>query len=666
MAGLRGLGHRSSTVLARDVVAAHPVPLLSPRISRRFPRLSLPAALFCLLAAVSGCIEGDQTVRVAHLKFTGVKAIDVGQLRSALATAQSSRLPWGTQHYFTRQQFEADLKRIVAFYRDRGYPDAKVTSFDVKLNQQQDAADITVDIDEGQPIVVEKIEYNGFDALPAAHFAGLKQRVPLKDGQPLDRALAQATREAVLDEIKDHGYPYATVRLTDREGTNDHARVLTISATPGVQAHYGEVDIVGNSSVSDGVVKRQLTYRPGQLFRLSQIEDSQRKLYALETFQFANIEPEVPEGQEPQIVPTKITVTEGKHRKVNFGAGYGSEEKARATIDWRHVNFFGGARTMQIQGRYSSLDRGVRANFRQPAFPAAQYGLTLTGQAWHNDEPSYTLDTDGGSVTLARPLAQAGPASQRTASTTLSFTYTGEYQRYSITNLALEDLSFRPTLIALGLDPRTGTGRGLLSSLRFDARRSTVENQVNARTGYTATVHLEQAGKELRGDFDYTEAVLEGRYYLSLGQRAVVAVRARAGSIRPWGDRDINVPFFKRYFLGGANSLRGWGRFEVSPLSGSGLPIGGYTQLESSSELRAPVWGNLTAVAFLDAGNVWTNTWTFGRLLYDAGPGLRYNTPIGPIRVDLGYQLTREPGLLVNGKPEQRRFRIHFSIGQAF
>jgi outer membrane translocation and assembly module TamA len=104
----------------------------------------------------------------------------------------------------------------------------------------------------------------------------------------------------------------------------------------------------------------------------------------------------------------------------------------------------------------------------------------------------------------------------------------------------------------------------------------------------------------------------------------------------------------------------------VSPLSGSGLPIGGYTQFESSAELRAPVWGNLTAVAFLDSGNVWSDTWKFGRLLYDAGPGLRYNTPIGPIRVDLGYQLNREAGLLVNGKAENRRFRIHFSIGQAF
>lgn len=646
-------------------MTAH-VPFFARAVVRRLPRLCIGVALFGVLSAVGACIEGDQTVSVAHLKFTGVKSVKEADLRSALATAQNSKLPWGAKHYFTRQQFEADLKRIVAFYRDRGFPDAKVASFDVKLNQAQDAADILVNIEEGQPIVVEKIDYTGFDWLPRRHMAGLKQRLPLKEGQPLDRALAQASREMALDEVKDHGYPYAKVRLSEAAGGNERSRFVTVTAEPGVQARYGNVDIVGNSSVSDNVVKRQLTFKPGQLFRLSQIEDSQRKLYALETFQFANIQPDVPEGQQPVIVPTKITLTEGKHRKVNFGVGYGSEEKARTSIDWRHVNFFGGARTMQIQGRYSSLDRGVRANFRQPAFPAPQYGLTLSAQAWHNDEPSYTLDTDGGSVTIARPLARPGPASQRAAQTTLSATYTDEYQRYSISNEALEDLSFRPYLLQLGLDPRTGTGRGLLSSLGFDVRRSTVENQVNARTGYTTSLHLETAGQALQGDFHYSEAVLEGRYYQALGRTAVFAVRARGGSIRPYGDLERNVPFFKRYFLGGANSLRGWGRFEVSPLSGSGLPIGGYTQFESSAELRAPVWGNLTAVAFVDTGNVWPGPWDFGKLLYDAGPGLRYNTPIGPIRVDLGYQLTREPGLLVDGKPESRRFRIHFSIGQAF
>jgi outer membrane translocation and assembly module TamA len=103
-------------------------------------------------------------------------------------------------------------------------------------------------------------------------------------------------------------------------------------------------------------------------------------------------------------------------------------------------------------------------------------------------------------------------------------------------------------------------------------------------------------------------------------------------------------------------------------LSGSGLPIGGRSMLELSSELRVPVWGKLSAVAFVDAGNVWDDAWQhdISDLRYAVGPGLRYLTPIGPVRVDVGYQLTPIEGLLVEGEPEPRRWRIHFSIGQAF
>jgi outer membrane translocation and assembly module TamA len=128
------------------------------------------------------------------------------------------------------------------------------------------------------------------------------------------------------------------------------------------------------------------------------------------------------------------------------------------------------------------------------------------------------------------------------------------------------------------------------------------------------------------------------------------------------------IPFFKRYFLGGANNLRGWGRFDVAPVSGSGYPLGGASFLNFSTEVRMPIWGSLGGVLFLDGGNVWTDPWTFNLndMRYDVGPGIRYNTKIGPIRADLGYQLNPIPNLQVNGKPEARHFRFHFSIGQAF
>jgi outer membrane protein insertion porin family/translocation and assembly module TamA len=246
--------------------------------------------------------------------------------------------------------------------------------------------------------------------------------------------------------------------------------------------------------------------------------------------------------------------------------------------------------------------------------------------------------------------------------------YTNEYERYTVSEEARNDPTFRDDLIALGLDPETGEGRGTLSALAFDVSRSTVESQISARSGYTISAHAERAGSFINGDFKYWETILEGRAYLALGRKALVAARVRGGAIDGLGDQDLNVPFFKRYFLGGSSSLRGWGRFEVSPLSGEGEPIGGATQLEGSAELRVPLWRNFSAVAFVDAGNVWADPWAFklNDLRYDIGPGLRYNTPVGPLRLDVGYQLNPIPGLVVNGDSTPPRFRIHFSIGQAF
>src|SRR5262249_26382924 len=144
----------------------------------------------------------------------------------------------------------------------------------------------------------------------------------------------------------------------------------------------------------------------------------------------------------------------------------------------------------------------------------------------------------------------------------------------------------------------------------------------------------------------------------------VWANRVHVGTIDALG-ADSSVPFFKRYFLGGATSIRGWGRFEVSPLSGFGLPIGGLSMVGRAAETRKPLFGKRGGVASLDFGEVRSKSLTLPtNLVYAVGPGLRYLTPVGPARIDFGYQLNQTPTLRVNGNPEARHWRVHFSIGQ--
>jgi len=306
----------------------------------RFLAATRFALLPLVLVTCVACKEDQAGVEVKDLSFSGNTAVSSDQLKSVLATVESAKLPWGTKEYFSREEFEADLKRIVAFYKDRGYPEARVRSFDARLSDDQKSVRLKIVIEEGEPVLVERVVLTGLEPIPDDHRRELESRLPLKAGAPLDRALLQASREAAIDELKDHGYPNPDVKVEEAPGSSDRQRVVTYSAQPGRLAYVGRIEVSGTMSVSDRIVRRQLTFRPGQLFEQSKLRESQRKLYAMELFNFVNVEgvttgdtPTAGQEEAPDRITTRVTVTEGKHRKVNFGAGYGTTEKVRGEVD---------------------------------------------------------------------------------------------------------------------------------------------------------------------------------------------------------------------------------------------------------------------------------------------------------------------------------------------
>ncbi len=276
------------------------------------PRSSL---LLLLVALFLGACREQGDIQIHSLDFQGVKQVDKTALAAVLQTKRGSKLPWGHKTYFDRRAFEADLERLQAFYRDRGFPDARVSSFDVKLNDKQDQVDVVVRISEGQPTLVAGIDLTGFDVLSPGEQRSLRDSLPLQVKQPLD---------------------------------GNQVRVA-FTATPGTLAHFGPVEIQGEKSVGDNILRRQLTYKPGEVFSRREMRESQRKLYGMELFQFANIESKEDKTQQLSEVPTLVTVAEGKHRRLTTGIGYGSEEKARATLRWDHLNFLGNARHVGVE-----------------------------------------------------------------------------------------------------------------------------------------------------------------------------------------------------------------------------------------------------------------------------------------------------------------------------
>src|SRR4029077_16560269 len=159
--------------------------------------------------------------------------------------------------------------------------------------------DVSLTITEGAPVMVTTVELRGFDVIPAAHLGDLRKRMPLHVGQPRDRQSVVLAHEMALNELRDHGYPYSRVTTDEEDGPTGKEANVVFTAEPGTLAHFGTVQIVGNKSVGENVIRRKLTFKPGEIYRRSAVQETQRRLYAMELFQFVNIESMDAEQQSP-------------------------------------------------------------------------------------------------------------------------------------------------------------------------------------------------------------------------------------------------------------------------------------------------------------------------------------------------------------------------------
>jgi outer membrane protein insertion porin family/translocation and assembly module TamA len=520
------------------------------------------------------------------------------------------------------------------------------------------------------------MRFEGFEVLPEKRQEALRRRLGLASGDVRDRGRVDAARNIALNVLQEFGYPYAKVTVDEVAGEAAHGVAIVVRATPGQPATFGPIEVSGNASVGNDVILRQLAFKPGDRYSAGRVRASQSRLSSLDLFRFAYVEPRGQDTQPPA-VPMRITIAEDKHRQFTGAVGFGTEEKGRVRGEWKHVNFFGGARSAGLESKWSSLDRGVRLNFNEPWFFTRHLAFSASAQTWDESEPVYRVRTYGGRAGISWRREQRNPVTRRGATTSIGVSFINEYTDYSVSDTALADPTLRNALISLGLDPETGAATGTLISMRVQADHDTTSSRLDPQVGFAVSGALEQAGKFLPGTFTYTEFSGEARGYLSTrrqapaasGRRGIVfAGRVRGSTIDAPPPTDAAVPFFKRYFLGGSTSIRGWGRYEVSPLTESGQPIGGLSVVETSGEVRVPFGTKLSGVAFVDAGSVGRTPWHLdpGGFRVAVGPGLRYDTPIGPVRLDVGFQLNPIPNLLVRGQPEPRPWRAHISIGQAF
>jgi outer membrane protein assembly complex protein YaeT len=626
--------------------------------------LDLLLAFLILLASTScAAIRGRESEpaptlplpEVRQITFTGNSQFSSGTLLDAMATKPRPWLQfWKRGEPYNPPTLQEDLLRIRRYYFDRGFLETTARVERAEENTEEHTVAIEIAIDEGPPTQVAAVRLAGTipPELPPAQ--EIITTLPLSAGERLNKADFDQSRERLLTRLHNATYARATVVPNTVVDTEAHTAVVTYELRPGAQTTFGQITIEGEDLVKERAIRRQLRVQQGDPFKAEELQESVDAIYNLRMFQA--VTPRVLNPNEQGApMDVEISVRERKPRSVQLGFGFSTVEQFRGEVQWTHRNIWQEANQLSLTAKGSSIQQAAEARFLMPYFLTRRtsfsqtvfarnepridddlLGLGDTFFGIQDTTPGYGLFSVGGETRVARQFTR---------------TWSGA-GGIELSRNQFSDVD--PELIGTGIaDDNTLFIQ--FAELKWD----TSDSLLNPTRGVVIRGELDHSNTALISDTSFFKLLLEARHYYPLGEKLILATRVSVGDIEPYGDSET-IPGNVRFLTGGPGSIRGYAPNRVGPLDSKGRPLGGNSLLLGSVELRFPITGELGGVIFVDAGNVYSDSFGYdlGDLRFGVGPGIRYNTPIGPFRLDFGIALNPRSGDSFG--------RLDFSIGQAF
>jgi len=567
--------------------------------------------------------EGEM-VKVGSVRFSGV-TLPEKNLKEIMSLKEGGA--------YNPDSLFFDRETLGEFYNALGYLTAEVQEPEVKIKDS--VANIHIVIAEGNKTTVNAVEITGAQSVPLEE---LRKAAGIKVGDPYNEVDVYEARYRIIDLYLERGF--VSINVDTKRELEPQGAKITFEINEGKPEFFGKTIILGNQRTKTVVVERELLHREGKPFNQSQLMKERQKLYKLGLFADVTVEPLDKYDSRRDVL---VTVKEGNAGAVEFGVGYGDFEKYRGFLDIGYRNLFGMNRQGSFRIELSSLERRYILNYYDPWFlnrPTPFRALLL-----YENRKERNIDTGEILYKLKRHTATAGFEKK------LSETVKGElYYEFSLVNTS----DVQPDVILTKEDTGTLAISGIRAGLIYDTRN----NPFDPRRGILAGVAVKAATKYLLSETDFAKVSFNVNHYRSLSERFVLAISLRGGAAKGFGATD-ELPLVERFFLGGRSTVRGYDQDMLGPKGVDGNPTGGNAFLLANIELRTSLGKGIGIVTFLDGGNVWQKTANMDlSLKYAAGMGLRYSTPVGPLRVDYGYKLNRALG--------ESHSEIHFSIGQAF
>lgn len=565
-------------------------------------------------------------------------------------------------HRLNETELRRDVIRLERFYQRRGFPDVTVR-YEIEDRRKERRKNVIFHIRERQPLqivsshIVLNADEQVIDEIESSReYQRATQRYEFREGERFQFIRMPDVEGRFLQILENQGYAWPAVEINAVVDSLSNHVDIEIQITPNSKTYFTEFLIEGDLSVPDRVLIRHTDIKRGTPYSRATMQNAQRSIFNHHLFRFATIT--IPEQTKDSTLTALIRVREHLPRTVEASIGFGREEYIRGQVAWRHRNINGTGHRLGANIRASFIEQSMSTDYLIPYTFNARSSNVTTLFGVHRLESTYELLQAGFNSSLIYQIAR-----NRTASFSYEYTINEELSRDEGTRLPDFALSYN------------------ISSFNLSAYYS--DGVSREPRGWVVQPSAEFSSTFNEADFRFQKLNLDVRRFTPITNTTTIAARINTGVI--FYNQSEDLPFNIRYFTGGTNSVRGWNRRELGPSIPSFddegnfltyVPTGGRSTFSFNVELRqqlSAIIPNFGMALFLDGGQVWENIESMDErpIQFGAGGGIRYQSPIGPIRVDIGYKLNPTDEDLnifegVNFGSARNRIGIHFSIGQAF
>ena len=578
-------------------------------------------------------VKDFDKVQIKKITFLNNKRYSDDRLKSILGeTREGGALSFlSGAGSFKESSFKQDLQRLTYWYLENGYVKFKYENPVVTVSEDRRWVYITIYVDEGEQYKMGSLDFSGDVLFPKDE---LFDELTLREGDDFSITKRNQDIQHLSEKVQDLGYAF--VNVIPKMNVKDESKTVDIdySFEKGNLVYFGEINISGNSKTLDHVIRRELKIHEGELFSGTKLRESRENVERLGFFMpgevvFNTVTPK----DNSDVLNVEISIKERSTGTITLGAGYGSAQGFFFTTQISEINLFGRGQTLSLAAQYagSSGTSSFNLGFTDPYAFGTRW--SLGGDLFYVRFPipgKYTTTKTGFDIRAGYPVAE----------------YTNAFATYKVESM------FNPDPASTTLEPLDSdvdADLGILSGMVFSLIRDKRNNRFETTAGNYQSASLEFAG--LGGDKYFLKVGLNNRYYRRLFGDLVFRNSFEFGYLTPWNNDDL--PPSERYYLGGPNNLKGYEFFSVGPkrarVDSNGLdvdePVGGTVQGFGLFELEHPLIreAGLKFVTFFDVGstvdlNPATDVTNPG-LKADAGFGLRWFSPIGPLRFEWGYPL---------------------------